>query len=247
MTALRPILSYSCLMPPTIFIVTCLIGVLIGIRHARIGRIIVFLSAALLYLFTIPAVPRLIEREFLSTSTPDLDFTRARVIVVPGVDVRRAQEGLPDAVGAMTLERLANAARLYRRLRIPVLVTGSASSNRPGPSLASLMRDELEQNFSVPVSFTETQAQNTFEHGLYASRMLIPEGIYDVVVVAQQRDLKRLLWSFEKAGLRPAPAGIATFVGSLELRDFLPSASAFLESYYDVHEVIGNLYYRLAY
>jgi uncharacterized SAM-binding protein YcdF (DUF218 family) len=235
-------------MQPTIFILTCLIGVVMRQRYPRIGWILVTSSAGFLYLFSTPAAPILIEQQFLSAPIANVEFGSAQAIVVPCVDTRWGdQAGTPDAVGALTLERLAAAARLYRRLRVPVLVTGGTAPNYARPPPASLMRDELEQNFSVPVSFMETQAQNTFENGLYASRILATKGIHDVLIVAQERDLPRLLWSFERAGLHPIPAAITRHFGSLELYDLLPSASAFLESYYDVHELIGIVYYTLTY
>src|SRR5215212_7687730 len=171
-TALRPVLSYSCLMPPTIFIITCLMGALIGLRRPRTGIAVVLTSACFLYVFSIPAIPNLLERQFLSIPETRVDFSDAQAIVVPCVDVRWGDGvSVPDTVGAITLERLAKAARLYRRLQLPVLVSGAGRFDRPGPSAADLMREELEQSFSTPVTFTEAQARNTFEHGLYASRI----------------------------------------------------------------------------
>jgi uncharacterized SAM-binding protein YcdF (DUF218 family) len=110
------------------------------------------------------------------------------------------------------------------------------------------MRLELEQNFHVAVQFCENKSRNTFEQGLYTSHILEASRIYNVIVVAQERDMPRLLWSFARVGLHPMPFSLREklFLAS-EINDFLPSAKAFLESYYEMHEIIGLLCYKFLY
>ena len=245
---MREILSYSFLMPPTIFIVLSLSGAIIALVRPRFGIILSLSSGISLYLFATPAVSTLLMQQLVSVVPTKVDFTDAQAIVIPCVDVRWGNGAdIPDSVGVLTLERLASAARLYRRLRLPVLVSGGEAPGRSNSSLANLMRLELEQNFDVPVQFLEEKSQNTFENGFYSSQILKKMEIYNVIVVAQERDIPRLLWSFSRVGLHPMPFAVKEppFEAS-EIHNFLPSAKAFLESYYDMHEMIGLLYYKIS-
>jgi uncharacterized SAM-binding protein YcdF (DUF218 family) len=246
---MREILSYSFVMPPTIFIVINLSGAIIAFIRPRFGIILSLSSGLFLYLFATPAVSMLLMHQLVSLVPTKVDFTDAQAIVVPGVDVKWGNDpDIPDSVGVLTLERLASAAQLYRRLRLPVLVSGGGDPGHPNDSLANLMRLELEQNFHVAVQFLEEKSQNTFEQGLYTAHILEESRIYDVIVVAQERDMPRLLWSFARVGLHPVPFSLREkLFWASEINDFLPSAKAFLESYYEMHEIIGLLCYKLFY
>jgi uncharacterized SAM-binding protein YcdF (DUF218 family) len=170
---MRETFSYSFVMPPTIFIVVSLAGAMIAFVRPRFGIILSLSSGIFLYLFATPAVSMLLMQQLVSLVPTKVDFTDAQAIVVPCVDVKWGNGAdIPDSVGVQTLERLASAARLYRRLRLPVLVSGGGSPDHPN-SAASLMHQELEQNFSVPVQFVEDQSHDTFENGLYTSQMLL--------------------------------------------------------------------------
>jgi uncharacterized SAM-binding protein YcdF (DUF218 family) len=247
--SMREIFSYSFVMPPTIFIVICLAGALIALAWPRVGAVIVLVSIIFLYLFSMPAVSMLLMRQLVSLVPAKVDFTDAQAIVIPCVDVRWGSgTKIPDSVGVQTLERLASAARLYRRLRLPILVSGGRSLHHAGASLASLMQRELEQNFFVPVRFLEEKSHNTFENALYASQILKEHGISNAIVVAQARDMPRLLWSFDRVGIHAMPFVLnEPQFSALEIHDFLPSAEAFGETYYEMHEIVGLAYYKIFY
>jgi uncharacterized SAM-binding protein YcdF (DUF218 family) len=246
---MRDIFSYSFVMPPTIFIVISLSGAIIALVRPRFGIILSLSSGIFLYLFATPVVSMLLMQQLVSLVPTKVDFTDAQAIVVPGVDVKWGNGAdIPDSVGVLTLERLASAAQLYRRLRLPILVSGGGDLGHPNMSQANLMRLEFENNFYVPVQFSEEKSRNTFENALYASQILAKIGIHNVIIVAQERDMPRLLWSFTKVGLRPMPFSLRKKLSTTaEINDFLPSANAFLESYYEIHEIMGLLYYEIFY
>jgi uncharacterized SAM-binding protein YcdF (DUF218 family) len=177
------------------------------------------------------------------------DFTDAQAIVIPSVDINWGNDAdIPNAVGVQTLQRLAAAARLYRRLHLPIMVSGGGSPNHPNVSAASLMRDELEQNFGVPVEFIDDTSRNTLENGSHAAKILESRNLNRVIIVSQSRDMPRLLWSFRKFGLTPLPYSLR--LPDLGVNSFgmlLPSAKAFNEIYYEIHEILGLLYYHLYY
>lgn len=245
---MRETLSYSSVMPPTIFIFSTIIAGLICLVWRRAGALIALASGCCLYLFAMPIVPELLQQEFLPMPSRNFALADAQAIVVPCVDVTWGNGAdHPNEIGPLTLQRLATAVRLYRRLQLPIIVSGAGSSKHPGATLATLMRDELEHDFSTPVQYVEDEAHNTFEHAVYTSRILRKKGIRNVIVTSNVRDAPRLIWSFRKVGLDAISSDESKELRHFEAQDFLPSANAFLESYYVIHEILGSIYYRFAY
>jgi len=244
---MRELLSYSFVLPPTIFIVGCIAGALIGLVRPRIGTIVVLSSSILLYLFATPAVSIFLLDDELVMSVPtDPDLARAQAIVVLGGDYKFGDGGrVPDSVGLLTLERLAAAARLYRRLGLPVVVSGGPVGG--SESLAKLMREELEQNFSVPVKWIEGRSRSTYQNALYTAELMKSTNINTVIVVTQAWHMPRALWSFKRAGLNASPFSPPEAIRSIDFRDFLPSVSALHNSFYALHEMFGLAYYRIFY
>jgi uncharacterized SAM-binding protein YcdF (DUF218 family) len=152
---------------------------------------------------------------------------------------------VPDTIGRLTLERLAEAARQQRRLGLPILVSGGGPR---GASLAVLMSRALQEDFRVPVQWREERAQNTFENALYSAEILRGASIHAALVIAHPWDMARALWSFRAVGYpvvpSPVPEGVRP---SLSAAAFLPQVPALLESYYALHELVGLAWYRLRY
>src|ERR1700746_949112 len=120
--------SYSSLIPPNLFILLTVIGLVIAWRWTRLGLRVATLGGALLYLVSTPVVA-----DYLIGSVKDLagaipvlpSGAPPGAIIVLSADYRK--NDIPDqsfTVGPMTLERLAEAAREERRLGLPVLVSG---------------------------------------------------------------------------------------------------------------------------
>ena len=241
---MREILSYSFVLPPTIFIVVCLIGALISLASARVGTKVVLVSSIFLYLLAMPAVSTFLFDELGMLVPANVDLARAQAIVVLGGDVKYGNGvGVPNSVGLLTLDRLAEAARLYRRLQLPILVSGGPVA-RSGPSLASLMQEVLEIDFHIPVKWTETKSRTTFENAVFTSQILRAENIDAAIIVTQPWHMPRALWSFNRVGFHALPFSNQATSQSLEIQDFFPSARAFHDSFYAFHEIIGLGYYK---
>ena len=244
---MRELISYSFVMPPTIFIVSCLAGGLIGLRYPRIGLRIALVSSILLYILATPAASKILLRQFLTSPPTSINFKAAQAIVVFAADIRfRDRSAKSETVGLLTLDRLAAAAQLYRLLHLPIVVSGGQMPHAKVSS-ASLMRDELEQKFSVPVVFTEETSRTTYENAAFTSQFLAKEGYKNIIIVLQQRDIPRVLWSFSKFGICALPYPTEYLDNELEVEDFFPSANSFGESYYTFHEIIGLIYYEMFY
>ncbi len=244
---MRELLAYSFVIPPTIFIVTGLAGALMGLRHPGIGTKIALVSSIFLYVLATPAATRFLLHQLVSSVPTDIDWSTAQAIVVFSADIRlRGPSGESETVGLLTLDRLAAAAQLYRRLHLPIVVSGGQV---PGAevSSASMMRDELKQNFLVPVALLEEKSHTTYENAAYTSQILTSSGYNSVIVVLQKRDIPRALWSFSRFGIHAIPYSTDQLPDKLEIGDFFPSPYMSLESYYAIHEIIGLIYYKLIY
>jgi hypothetical protein len=129
-------LSYSSLIPPNLFIVLEMNGVVLAWRTKRLGLVVATASISCLYLLSMSVVAYLLIRSTeeiagdppaLRSAAPPRGYSRAIR------DGRRCDvPGEPDTVGPLTLERLAEAARQQRRFGLPILVSGGPPDDDQG-------------------------------------------------------------------------------------------------------------------
>jgi uncharacterized SAM-binding protein YcdF (DUF218 family) len=240
--------SFGTLALPTVFIILSLAGALIALAWRRAGIALALASSLALYLSATPALSEYLLRQVESGLPQDVDLAAAQAIVVLGADVRWGNGAdIPDRLGPLSLERAVLAAEAYRRLHLPVLVSGGRERGAHS-SEAALMKAVLEDDFGVPVAWTEEQSHTTWENAAYSARLLLPEQLATVVLVTHAWHLPRALLTFERVGLKavywPAPRTAPPPGG---FRDYLPNLEALHDTFYALHEMIGTVYYRLRY
>ena len=71
-----------------------------------------------------------------------------------------------------------NAAHAYRKLGLPVAVTGGQIKGAHTAE-GTLMKAVLEGDFGVPVTWVEKQSRTTFENALYTKRLLQADNIVE--------------------------------------------------------------------
>jgi uncharacterized SAM-binding protein YcdF (DUF218 family) len=240
------LVSYGFLAPPAVFILLCLTGAVLVLVWRRLGIIIVLASSLCLFVAATPAFSSYLTRQVESEIPNNAVLDSAEAIVVLGADVQSADGPMPDRLGPLSLERLVLAADAYRRLRLPVVVSGGPTDG-PETSVAELMKAALERYFSVPVALIENRSRTTYENALHTGRLLQAQHVTTIILVTQARDLPRAIWSFERVGLRalpwPAPRTPLKVDG---ISDFLPNMGALHESSYALHELLGGIYYSFA-
>ena len=244
-------ISFSVLMPPMVFIVTGLLGLAMSWRWRRAGAAVTAISMLLLYAcstaFVSHALLALAAKQAVPRSGTPME---PQAIVLVTSDARWTDPPTGhDEPGPLTLARMVETARLYRSRGLPVLVTGGVDP-RSGRSLAGMISTALEQDFQVPVRWREEWSKNTFENAVFSAAILLDQHISAALVVAQDWDMPRVVWSFERAGISaiPAPAGLpSTGIDRIELDDFLPDYRGFQDSFYALHELLGLQYYRMRY
>src|SRR6516164_2392395 len=142
-------ISYSSLIPPSLFILLTVIGLALAWRWTRLGLVVATIGGALLYLASMPVVADyLVEHvKALAGAMPILRAgSSPGAIIVLSADYRRSDvPGQSYTVGPATLERLADAAREARRLGLPVLVSGGRPKEI-NQSLAMMMSTVLQDD-----------------------------------------------------------------------------------------------------
>jgi uncharacterized SAM-binding protein YcdF (DUF218 family) len=254
-------LSYSSFVPPNVFIVLTVIGLVLAWRWTRLGLIVATFGGALLYLASTPVVA-----DYLIGSVKDLagaipilsSDAPPGAIIVLSADYRKSDTpGQSFTVGPMTLERLAEAAREERRLGLPVLVSGGRP-DAVNDSLAQMMSTVLQDDFRVPVRWREDRSLNTFENAAFSAAILRQAGVPSALLITHCRDMARALWSFDAVGYPVVPAICSRreTIGqrqsddeepSLSVSSFLPYVPSLLVSYRALHELIGLWWYRYHY
>lgn len=241
------LVSHGFLAPPTVFILLSLAGAVIALVWRRLGLALALISSLCLYAAATPALSSWLLRGLEAGVPAAPDLRAAQAIVVLGGDVEVGGGGIPDRLGPLSLERVVLGAQAYRRLHLPVAVSGGLVGHAR-QSVAALMKAALETDFGVPVKWSEQRSRTTWENAVGTAQILRPQGIATVVVVTQAWHLPRALWSFAHAGLTPLPwAAPPRAPQALRPDDLLPSLAALSDTAFAIHEILGGQYYRLRY
>jgi uncharacterized SAM-binding protein YcdF (DUF218 family) len=242
-------ISYSSLIPPNLFILLAMIGVVLAWRWRRTGLVLATAAVMCVYLASIPIVSFLLMRavDGLAGAVPTLSLPAPPgAIVVLSAEYRHSSRpGGKDVVGPVTLDRLAEAARQQRRTGLPILVSGGWIPYA-NDSLAGMMAKSLEADFHVPVKWREDQSLTTYQNAFYSAEILRHAGVSSALVVTDTWHMARALWSFYAVGY-PVVAAQVPERQSLDLSpaSFFPQVPALASSYIALHELIGLAWYEL--
>lgn len=223
--------------PPTSLLLPCVLGWLL--RRHRLGRALLAFGLGGLLLLSLPVVSKALiwslERDLPFAGGQAAERNPPGAIVILSGDISR-NAGTLD-VGSLTLERERTGAALQRRTHLPVLVTGGDVN---GVSLAKLMADSLAADFNIPVRWIEPVARDTRENAILSAAMLRKDGVTSVYLVTHAWHMRRALLDFAQTGLGVtiAPVQIDAPADGM-VADFVPRASAWLDSYFALHEWIG--------
>ena len=245
----------SMLLPPFNILLLGAAGFFLLKRKPKLGKSLLAISLALLYLFSTPFFANSLMFSLEKNITP-LTLNQARnaqaIIILSAGVYHDAPEYGADTVDGLGLMRLQYGAYLHQQTGLPILVTGGNLEN--SLPVATLMQQVLLRDFKTPVRWLETRAFNTAENAAFSAAILKSEKINTVLVVSHAWHLPRALIEFERSGLHAIPA--PTRFASIKLAnaprhgpaifDFLPRARSLLKSYYALHEWIGIAWYRLS-
>jgi len=235
------------LLPPLNLLLLGAIGVLLWHKRPRIARALVTASLALLWLCSTPyfAEGALHLLEGTPYAVDPTTQPADAIVVLGGGTYFHAPEYAGDTVDDASLVRLRYAAKLQRETGKPVLVSGGKPLGNNLPE-AQQMKTVLENEFKVPVRWTEDASANTLENALYSYALLQKAGIKRIYLVTHAWHMPRAAFVFRQVGFKVVPAPTAwTTRYKTDLLAFVPRAEALRDSAIFTHEVIGLLWYRL--
>ena len=236
------------LLPPLSLLLVFAVGIGLLNYHPSVARFLLLGSFLLLWLCATPYVSDA-ALHYLETQTPPLSSpppdADAIVILGGGSYFHAPEYGGQDVVAMNTLLRLRYGARLYRETHKPVLVAGGTPKGNK-VSESEQMRDVLEQDFQVPVQWTEDKSINTFENARNSFALLQKQGIQKIYLVTQAWHSPRAVRLFRQAGFDvvAAPTGFTTRYKT-DVLAFLPNVFALKSSMLFVREIISTTWYEL--
>ncbi len=220
----------SFLLPPGIFVTLLAASALWHLfKRRRLAAAVHLAAGALMWLLSVPPGADFLLRGLEPYA--DIPSLRGDVIVLLGGGV---EDGAPDfsGTGAPSDEmwvRIGTAARLQKRLRVPVIVSGGKvfpGKGAEAPIVARILRD-----LGVPAGriVTEERSRDTRENAAYTAEIVRGGGYREPVLVTSAFHMRRAVGEFRRAGLAvtPFPAGFRTWAGKrYGPEDFLPNPSA---------------------
>jgi uncharacterized SAM-binding protein YcdF (DUF218 family) len=229
-------------LPPTGPLLLAFAGALTIRRRPRVGGVLLWTGLLTLLALSLYPVSHLLLR--LANDSPAVRIEEARTaqaVVILGGGLRRdAPEYGGDTLNRRTLERVRYGAKLARETELPVLVAGGSVWGDTATE-ASVMRAALEQEYRVPVRWTEDRSRNTHENAQFAAAILKRDGVKRVALVAHGVDIQRARAEFVAAGLEvvPAPTVLPRFEVPTVL-DLVPSMGALQDSRLALYELLAN-------
>jgi len=174
------------------------------------------------------------------------------IVILGGGRRKGALETPPDYqlqdLSSSSMERLRYGARLARKTKLPILVTGGApdKADKQELSEAFMMKLVLEQELGLSPQWLEDQSNTTQENAIRSAEILKKEDIKNVYLVTHFWHMPRAKAVFEKEGLNviEAPMGFYQKTAFTPL-DFYPSNEGFQRTRWIWHEILGNLWYKV--
>jgi len=214
----------------------------LGLANLAVGLMLWVLSTAPMANFLIHGL----EADYSIPARPPGDV----IILLGGGMI----ENVPDLSGTSspspsTMSRIVTAVRLYRRLKLPIVVTGGRAYDDADSAVATIAKRFLV-DLGVPENLiiVEDRARDTAQNARLTVAICRQRGFSKPILLSAAYHLKRAGMAFEAAGMHATPFP-AYFMGSRNIpytgRHLLPRAGTLCTSTIALHEYIGILYYRM--
>lgn len=233
------------LLPPLAPLLLVFAGLYVLRRQPRGGRALIAGGAGVLLILSTPLVGSALVSTLEPPFVEPLREPADAIVVLGGGSYANAPEYGGDTVSSASLERLRYAAALHKRSRTPILVSGG-NPLRHATAEATQMRAVLENEWGIPVTWSDDTSDTTFENARNSHAILDRAGIRRIYLVTHAWHMPRARHAFEAAGFTviPAPTRYAMLRGA-RFADFVPDAEGFLLSARFCREVLGSIWYRL--
>lgn len=238
-------------LPPLMPLLPIVAGLLLLGRWSRLGKALAWSGVLLnLALITPATVSWLVAQVEYPHALDSRAAGAAEAIVVLGAGRRtHAPEFGGETINRLALERLRYAARLARETGLPVLVSGGAPVGELPEAV--LLQRSLRDDFGVPVRWLETASRDTRENARFSAVQLQAAGVRTILLVTHAMHMDRARDEFAATGLEVIPAPTA-WLGSGDGSPTdeqglqLPSQNTAYAAWFALHELLGQVAYRLS-
>ncbi|MDX1811376.1 MAG: YdcF family protein [Gammaproteobacteria bacterium] len=240
------------LLPPALLLILFAIaGALQYLRDPK-AKPLFIASFVLFYLFSCPLIAHLlmsILEPYPVLSQQAIQKNDRDIIVVLGGGKNRSRDfGGEYTVTPNALLRLRYAAWLHKQTGLPVIVTGGAVEEDTPPE-AEIMSAVLQNDYGVKPVYQETRSRNTAQNAAFSVKLMQQLDKHKAFLVTQAWHMPRAMLVFERQGadVIPAPTAFKTENFDWSWKMLMPDATAFRDTTYALHELIGYLWYQLRY
>jgi uncharacterized SAM-binding protein YcdF (DUF218 family) len=250
MFVLKKLLTPFLLPPGIIVMLLGVFGTRLAMRRRwRSGWIFFSLGLLLWALSTAPLADGLMRKLEAGISIPANPTGDVIVLLGGGII-----DDVPDLSGTaaptpLMMGRLVAAVRLYRRLHLPIVVSGGRWFNNGKPTEASVDKRILI-DLGVPGDkvIEEDRARDTMQNARFSAAICRRHGFSKPILLTAAYHLKRACMAFDAAGVKVIPFP-AYFLGSTDAPlvwyNLLPRAGALDICAIALHEYLGILYSRM--
>lgn len=222
-------------------------GLVVRRWYRRLGELMTAVSCILLLVLSMPLFGSmlLVALEHHLPPLADPDIKPTAIVILSGDIARFDGEDPGYSPGRLTLERERAGAALFRRVQLPILLTGGVLQPEE-PPIAAVMGRSMRDDFQTPVRWLELRSHDTWENAEYSAEILRANGITSIYLVTHAWHMPRALLAFHHFGINV----IAAPVQLDRYPDFsafflVPKISGWQVTYYAVHEWLGYAVYSL--
>lgn len=213
----------------------------------RLGELLTLVSCVLLVALSMPFFGGMLlvalEQHLPSDAAPG---NKPGAIVILSGDITRYGGDDPGfGPGRLTLERERAGAAVFRRVPLPILITGGVLQPDE-PPIAAVMEQSMRDDFQTPVRWMELRSHDTWQNAEYSVQILRANGISTIYLVTHAWHMRRALIAFHHFGINviPAPVQLDRFP-VFSWFYLMPSVYGWQVTYYAVHEWLGYVDYAL--
>lgn len=246
---LKKILSAVLFPPGLLVIIFLLSGTWLCRKRVIAAGLVNIMLGCLLWAMSTPLVAnRLVQPLERGVSIPQPLMGDVMILLCGGIN-----EKAPDLTGKGTpsgdaLWRVVTAARAFRKIHLPIIVSGGAPARGGTPESVITGRFLIDLGVPAEMIIEERQSRDTSENARYCKEILKQRGFRNPILVTSGLHMKRSVLAFERVGVRvvPLPARLtAVPEKAYNWTHFIPSGSAFGVSAAALKEHAGFLFYRL--
>ncbi len=241
-------------LPPGAFIVLLLILFPFILKGKRaISVILLLLLLVSLYFLSIEPGSDFILKG-LEERYPPLDLERVKNVDAILILGGGLNEGRSPIFGEdlypkeYTLSRLIYGYLVWKKLMVPIILSGGRPLMRLPGTEADVMKDFLVK-LGVPDSFliVENKSRNTYENAIYSLKICKDSDFNHIILITSAFHLMRAMKLFSEKGITiyPAPSSYLTEAHPYTWISFLPHANYLYYSFLGLKERVGMLFYKI--